>query len=111
MRAGGSKPLGAVAVEKQQRMEISPSVVAFTPQSGLEPETYRLTAGCSAIELLRNNARAFSGSGCKLYTGLRIVKRARESWFCVFLPPRAPDNAVLHSRLPNLESMALGRAR
>ena len=25
-----------------------------TPQAGLEPATYRLTAGCSTIELLRN---------------------------------------------------------
>lgn len=25
-----------------------------TPQVGLEPTTYRLTAGCSAVELLRN---------------------------------------------------------
>ncbi len=26
----------------------------LAPQVGLEPTTYRLTAGCSAIELLRN---------------------------------------------------------
>ena len=26
----------------------------MAPQVGLEPTTYRLTAGCSAIELLRN---------------------------------------------------------
>ncbi len=27
----------------------------MAPQVGLEPTTYRLTAGCSAIELLRNS--------------------------------------------------------
>src|SRR4030095_6183989 len=30
----------------------------LAPQVGLEPTTLRLTAGCSAIELLRNNTRA-----------------------------------------------------
>ena len=29
-------------------------IIEKTPQVGLEPTTYRLTAGCSAIELLRN---------------------------------------------------------
>ena len=28
-------------------------IIEKTPQVGLEPTTYRLTAGCSAIELLR----------------------------------------------------------
>jgi hypothetical protein len=28
----------------------------MAPQAGLEPATLRLTAGCSAIELLRNTA-------------------------------------------------------
>ncbi|CCQ95456.1 hypothetical protein CULT_2640002 [[Clostridium] ultunense Esp] len=27
---------------------------SMAPQTGLEPVTYRLTAGCSTIELLRN---------------------------------------------------------
>ena len=36
----GLKPTLALIIEK-------------TPQVGLEPTTYRLTAGCSAIELLR----------------------------------------------------------
>ena len=30
-----------------------PFIYEKTPQVGLEPTTYRLTAGCSAIELLR----------------------------------------------------------
>ena len=30
-------------------------IIEKTPQVGLEPTAYRLTAGCSAIELLRNN--------------------------------------------------------
>lgn len=29
-------------------------IIEKTPQVGLEPTAYRLTAGCSAIELLRN---------------------------------------------------------
>ena len=29
----------------------------MAPQTGLEPVTYRLTAGCSTIELLRNISR------------------------------------------------------
>ena len=33
----------------------------LAPQVGLEPTTPRLTAGCSAIELLRNNREAQSG--------------------------------------------------
>lgn len=37
----GLKPILALIIEK-------------TPQVGLEPTAYRLTAGCSAIELLRN---------------------------------------------------------
>ena len=41
-----------------------------TPQVGLEPTTYRLTAGCSAIELLRNiflnlfNCHFLNGGAC-----------------------------------------------
>jgi hypothetical protein len=31
------------------------------PQAGLEPATLRLTAGCSAIELLRNIGRCATG--------------------------------------------------
>ena len=31
----------------------------MAPQVGLEPTTLRLTAGCSAIELLRNIGKAF----------------------------------------------------
>ena len=30
----------------------------MAPQVGLEPTTYRLTAGCSTIELLRNESRS-----------------------------------------------------
>ena len=33
---------------------ISALIIEKTPQVGLEPTAYRLTAGCSAIELLRN---------------------------------------------------------
>ena len=32
------------------------------PQVGLEPTTLRLTAGCSAIELLRSNTHAGNGA-------------------------------------------------
>jgi hypothetical protein len=32
------------------------------PQVGLEPTTLRLTAGCSAIELLRSNTHASNGA-------------------------------------------------
>ena len=32
-------------------------VERMAPQVGLEPTTLRLTAGCSAIELLRNTVR------------------------------------------------------
>ena len=35
-----------------------------TPQVGLEPTAYRLTAGCSAIELLRNNSTVFNLRNC-----------------------------------------------
>src|SRR5271167_2340886 len=40
---GGAKCRGAVSVRKE-----------MAPQVGLEPTTLRLTAGCSAIELLRS---------------------------------------------------------
>ena len=46
----------------------------FTPRSGLEPETYRLTAGCSTIELSRI---AKQRQRIRLYPGWR--GDARES--------------------------------
>ena len=33
----------------------------MAPQVGFEPTTYRLTAGCSTAELLRNNMMGLSG--------------------------------------------------
>lgn len=38
---------------KKGLKQIQPLNIEKTPQVGLEPTTYRLTAGCSAIELLR----------------------------------------------------------
>jgi hypothetical protein len=35
-------------------VEIDKFLKKMAPQAGLEPATLRLTAGCSAIELLRN---------------------------------------------------------
>ena len=36
------------------------SATYMAPRVGLEPTTYRLTAGCSTIELPRNNSQANS---------------------------------------------------
>ena len=38
------------------------SLKRLAPQAGLEPATLRLTAGCSAIELLRNTGRSQNGT-------------------------------------------------
>jgi hypothetical protein len=39
---------------------VDPTICVFlremAPQAGFEPATLRLTAGCSAVELLRNTA-------------------------------------------------------
>ena len=38
----------------QEKRDLGYPLSLFAPQVGLEPTTTRLTAGCSAIELLRN---------------------------------------------------------
>ena len=47
----------------------------MAPQVGLEPTTLRLTAGCSAIELLRSGSTLL----CAL-TVLKIIPEAAADW-------------------------------
>ncbi len=54
--------------------ETSTTFANLAPQPGLEPGTYRLTAGCSAIELLRNTHALLLTRG-ELYTAWGSVKR------------------------------------
>jgi hypothetical protein len=54
----------------------------MAPQVGLEPTTLRLTAGCSAIELLRSvcaPVRSASSCRCIVATGAGVVKDLRET--------------------------------
>jgi hypothetical protein len=53
-----SRPHGPIFHKKRTSHSQSPplvSIIEKAPQVGLEPTTLRLTAGCSAIELLRSN--------------------------------------------------------
>ena len=43
-----------IGIKKGLETNSCPNNRKKTPQVGLEPTAYRLTAGCSAIELLRN---------------------------------------------------------
>ena len=52
----------------------------MAPQVGLEPTTLRLTAGCSAIELLRSDL----GRWCVLYAAFYTsiwTELLKTSWF------------------------------
>jgi hypothetical protein len=44
----------------------------MAPQVGLEPTTPRLTAGCSAIELLRSVVGALGYASNPFYTSIRM---------------------------------------
>src|SRR5882672_10274129 len=44
----------------------------MAPQVGLEPTTLRLTAGCSAIELLRSGVKARAGRGLGVYHSIPV---------------------------------------
>jgi hypothetical protein len=63
MNAPTSVRLKADPTTRRRRSsdELSPNCPRIrrrmAPQAGLEPATLRLTAGCSAIELLRNTVR------------------------------------------------------
>ena len=48
----------------------------MAPQVGLEPTTLRLTAGCSAIELLRSG----STLRCVLTGSTKIISEAAPDW-------------------------------
>ena len=50
----GSRPTLQIFVKTKARTSLALILTKNTPQVGLEPTTYRLTAGCSTIELLRN---------------------------------------------------------
>ena len=56
-RENGAESKSSVRAIKNDRFFNLPFVA---PQVGLEPTTLRLTAGCSAIELLRNIGKAFA---------------------------------------------------
>ncbi len=64
--SGGFVGLGTFARSRQTQRRIAYVAEAVAPQVGLEPTTLRLTAECSAIELLRNKKtrcrRAGAGS-------------------------------------------------
>jgi hypothetical protein len=50
----GSKPVARKFVSQSEVSESADFGQKLAPQVGLEPTTLRLTAGCSAIELLRS---------------------------------------------------------
>src|SRR5579884_2563418 len=62
----GSRYLGSVAGPSGQLVQ-----PRMAPQVGLEPTTLRLTAGCSAIELLRSVAR--SGRAAAVVLSVSII--------------------------------------
>ena len=58
-------------------------IVFLAPQVGLEPTTLRLTAECSAIELLRSDHQSFTN----LADGARLVKATWAGRGCDNLKP------------------------
>ncbi len=51
-----SASVSASVWEKRRKEKVAKSLILLAPQVGLEPTTLRLTAECSAIELLRSKA-------------------------------------------------------
>ncbi len=68
----------------------------MAPQVGLEPTTYRLTAGCSAIELLRNKgylAATYSPRAhAQVPSALEGLTSVFEMGTGVAPPPLPPEN-------------------
>jgi hypothetical protein len=72
----------------------------MAPQVGLEPTTLRLTAGCSAIELLRSG----STFGC-------VLELPSKSYQTPGLIGNSADQRPITNKVPNgqVRGMTLGR--
>src|SRR5436190_12754137 len=67
------------------RVATSGRLRELAPQVGLQTTTLRLTAECSAIELLRNTERAMFGRTCANYSYNKASQSGSRR-----LPPRQP---------------------
>jgi hypothetical protein len=83
------------------RLPVPPSRQNLAPRSGLEPPTYRLTAGCSTIELPRN---VLSGDDLLSQAASRQVPSALKGLTTMFgmgmgvaPSPLSPDLFVIFS--------------
>src|SRR5215831_16239521 len=72
----------------------------LAPQAGLEPATLRLTAGCSAIELLRNDGGTLTGqrrppivTDARTSRNLQPIIRGVKKLLCLALLVAAPATA------------------
>src|SRR5215831_21230827 len=71
----------------------------MAPQAGFEPATLRLTAGCSAVELLRNKeCAAHGGSDLQYYRRTLRTVNARTASFTLISAPCAGDPSRFRCR-------------
>src|SRR5215467_5013586 len=78
----------------------------MAPQVGLEPTTLRLTAGCSAIELLRSVVPADRRFWLATFASYHSLPAAENMSRPLFFRPADPR--LLNTRLLNLDSSDFG---
>ena len=86
IRARGREPQASGRVPEAY-LGSQTSEARMAPQVGFEPTTLRLTAGCSAIELLRNSGGSRRGSGERARTASRDRNRPRRTDSVLRRPP------------------------
>src|SRR5512146_151699 len=81
----------------------------MAPQVGLDPTTLRLTAGCSAIELLRSGRRTAPGSASVLDFARHECPAAAKSSFILYpFLPRGSKQRTVSRRGRRTESFSVG---